>query len=184
MTTFISTLNHIDQTLTLMLNYDGGYLQDHLWLAFSSRTIWLLPALAFILYLFRNKKQWREAVITLFAIGLTVTLCDQISSTFMKPFFGRLRPSHAPELEGLIHLVNGYRGGTFGFVSSHAANAFGAVTMVSLLLRSNKMSAALYTFALCVCYSRIYLGVHYVGDILGGMILGIMTAILVYASST
>lgn len=181
MTEFLSTLDHIDQGLTLLLNYDGGSFQDHLWLIVSSRTIWLLPALTLIAYLFQHKKQWREAVIVVLAIALTVTLCDQISSTWMKPFFGRLRPSHNPALEGMLHLVNGYRSGTFGFVSSHAANSFGAVTLVSLLLRSRKVAIPLYMFALCVSYSRVYLGVHYVGDTLGGMLLGMIIAIAVYA---
>ncbi len=176
----IALLDKTDKVLTLALNYNGGALQDLVWSLFSMRSIWIFPALVFIVYLCRSGIKWSQTVTVLTYLSLVILACDQISSTVMKPFFCRLRPSHVAELQGVIHLVGNYRGGLYGFVSSHAANSFGAVTFVSLLLRKRHIAIPLYIFALCVCYSRIYLGVHYLGDVVGGMFLGVFVANVVY----
>jgi undecaprenyl-diphosphatase len=113
----------------------------------------------------------------LVCIALTILLADQITSTFMKPFFSRLRPTHDPELENLVHIVNGYRGGKFGFASSHAANTFGLAMFVFLLFRNrSKHVAWIFLWAAVVAYSRIYLGVHYPGDIIVGGFVGMICA--------
>lgn len=176
---FINFLDSIDKSLMLLLNYDGGLWQDCLWLAFSSRLLWILPAVALIYYLFKHYSR-REAITILMALAVTIVLTDQISASLIKPFFGRLRPSHCAELSTQLHLVNGYRGGLYGFVSSHAANAFGAVSFVALLMRRRWLTATLLTLGLCVGYSRIYLGVHYPGDVLFGSMLGCGVGIAVY----
>jgi undecaprenyl-diphosphatase len=92
--------------------------------------------------------------------------------------FGRLRPSH--ELGNLVHLVNGYTGGRFGFVSSHAANAFGFAMFSSLIFRFKPYTVVVFLWALVNSYSRIYLGVHYPLDIICGALVGISCALLVY----
>ena len=76
--------------------------------------------------------------------------------------------------------MNGYRGGLYGFVSSHAANLFGIATLISLVLRNRGSWLAMMAWAAIVAYSRIYLGVHYPGDILGGTVIGIGVAFLVF----
>ena len=178
-TEFINWIDGIDKNLMLLLNFDGGYAQDCIWLTFSSRLLWILPALLFIVYAFMHYR-WPKALSFILAIALTILFCDQISSSFLKPLFMRLRPSHCLELSGQLHFVDGYRGGMYGFVSSHAANAFGAVTFVSLVLRRKLITYALFSLALFVSYSRIYLGVHYPGDILAGGLLGCMIGYAVY----
>lgn len=170
--TLLSFLNTADHNLTVMLNFNGGTVLDNIWLMFSSRLIWVLPALALIVYLYSNKRTRKKTFIVVVALVLLITLCDQTTSSLMKPYFARLRPSHTPGIENLLHYVNGYRGGQYGFASSHAANSFGAVTFVALLLRKWKVTMALLALALCVCYSRIYLGVHFLGDILTGAAIG------------
>jgi undecaprenyl-diphosphatase len=95
----------------------------------------------------------------------------------MKPYFTRLRPSHEPSLEGLVHLVEGYKGGTYGFASSHAANTFGTAMFLYLLFRIKKSWIVwLFPWAAFVSYTRIYLGVHYPGDIVGGAGVGLLCA--------
>jgi undecaprenyl-diphosphatase len=91
----------------------------------------------------------------------------------MKPFFLRLRPSRDPALEGLVHIVNGYKGGKFGFASSHAANTFAVAVFVWHLLKVHfRYVGVLFFWAAFVAYSRIYLGVHYPGDVIVGVVIG------------
>jgi len=91
-----------------------------------------------------------------------------------------LRPSHEPDLQDKVHIVNDYRGGRYGFVSSHAANSFALAMLISLLVRKRRWVALFFLWAILVSYSRIYLGVHYPGDIFGGALVGIMCAYIVF----
>lgn len=165
-------LINLDKSLTVFFNYNGGSVQDSLWYGLSSRLIWVFPALLLLCFLIHKPKKWKEATLVILALVLVITLCDQISSSIMKPYFARLRPSHTPGVENMLHYVNGYRGGSYGFASSHAANSAGAVTFVSLLLRHRAVTLSLTLLAILVSFSRVYLGVHYVGDILTGALLG------------
>lgn len=178
---FLNILDTIDRSITVSLNFNGGAFQDNMWMMFSSRLIWVLPAIALIAYLLSDRRTRRKTLIVVIALTVVVTLCDQTTSALMKPFFARLRPSHTPGVENMLHYVNGYRGGQYGFASSHAANSFGAVTFVALLLRRWKVTVALLLLSLCVCYSRIYLGVHFFGDIFVGAVIGVMFGYIVYA---
>lgn len=172
-------IDSADKHLMLALNYDGGYMQDCFWLFMSSRVLWILPSLLFIIYAFRCFN-FAKAMCMIMAMIATVAMCDQISANIIKPFFARLRPSHAQELEGLLHFVDGYRGGLYGFVSSHAANSWGAVTLAMLIIRRRRAAHFLIALALCVSYSRIYLGVHYPSDVICGGMLGSLIGFCIY----
>ncbi len=115
------------------------------------------------------------------SVALVIFLADRVSSGVFKPLFHRFRPSHEPTLEGLVHLVNGYAGGRYGFISSHAANTFGVATFLGLLMRSSRMTTVLFCWACLSSYSRIYLGVHYPFDILAGATWGCIAGTSVYA---
>ena len=108
------------------------------------------------------------------AAGLTIFITDQTSVYLFKDVFFRLRPCHEPSLTGLVHLVNDQCGGKYGFVSSHAANSFGLAAYLSLLLgkKIKYFTWLLMLWALLLSYSRIYLGVHYPGDVIVGAIWG------------
>ena len=103
-----------------------------------------------------------------------------VGNLTLKPLVARLRPTHNPEIADLIHIVNGYRGGLYGFVSSHAANAFAFVIFTSCIIRNRYYVLGITIWALLTAYSRVYLGVHYVGDVVCGAVLGILVGLLVY----
>lgn len=111
---------------------------------------------------------------------LVIGLCDHLSVAYIKPFVARLRPSFDPETKDLLHYFHGYRGGHHGFVSAHAANGFGVFVFFSMLFRRRMLTIALLFWVLMVCYSRIYLGVHFPGDLLGGALLGMVAGYLSY----
>lgn len=161
-----------DKELFLFFNGLHTPWLDPVMLFFTETFVWL-PLYLFLLYLvIRDYK--KDCWVPLLGITITILLCDQITSGFMKPFFARLRPSQEPSLVGLIHLVNGYKGGMYGFASSHAANTLGTATFFTLLFRPTKPWIAwLYLWAFAMTYTRLYLGVHYPGDILVGGVIGI-----------
>lgn len=157
---------------------DFAVLDRFMWL-FSEKLVWV-PLAAVILFILVYKKGWKDSIIIVLSIVLVVTLCDQISSGFFKPFFERLRPTYHPEFMNEVETVLGYRGGKYGFISSHAANAFGFATYMALLFRHKLFSWVIISWALITAYSRIYLGVHFISDIVPGIILGIGTGFVVY----
>jgi undecaprenyl-diphosphatase len=125
-------------------------------------------------------KRWKmEALWVILTVVICLVLTDQFSN-LTKNLFERLRPSHNPELEGLVHHVKGYVGGKFGFVSGHASNVFGFALLTSLIVKNSVYSVFIFMWATMVAYSRIYLGVHYPLDIIGGMILGMTLAVITY----
>ena len=170
----------IDKTLTVFFNFNGGLFNDTLWDSFSSRLTWVPLALALLFFLYHKPKKWKEATLVVLALVLIITLCDQITSTIMKPYFARLRPSHAPGVENLLHYVNGYRGGRYGFPSCHAANVFALAVFLSLVFHERRFTLTLFAWAILVSYSRMYLGVHYFGDLFCGAVIGSMYAVLIY----
>lgn len=171
----IEYLTELDKDIFIYLNGFHTPFMDTVMLLISDKLVWL-PLYLYLMYLV-FKDYSKEGWFALIGITLTVILADQVASSFMKPYFGRLRPSHEPSLESLIHVV-GYKGKKFGFASSHAANTFGIATFMFLLLRkTRKWIAALFVWAAIVTYSRIYLGVHYPGDILAGSLVGVLAAL-------
>jgi undecaprenyl-diphosphatase len=131
--------------------------------------------LIYIIYRYR-KTCW----LPLLGIALVILLSDQVASGLIKPLAERLRPSHEPTLSGMVHIVNDYTGGKYGFVSSHASNMFGLAFFMLFLVRRKWFSITIIIWASLISYSRIYLGVHYPGDVIGGAIVGSMSAVLAY----
>jgi len=175
-------LIRLDKELFLFLNGLHTPALDTVMYYMSKTFVWI-PFYAALLYLiFKNYRvqSWKVVI----GIILAVTLADQFTSTLMKPWFARLRPSHNPEFEGVIHLVNGYAGGQYGFASSHASDTFAVAMFFFMLFRHTyKGMAAIFAWAALVTYTRIYLGVHYPADILTGALIGILTGYIGYRTT-
>jgi len=169
----------IEKELFFQLNGSDSLYWDHFFYLYSYKWIWLLfYACFFLVFIYKNK--WEEIVCVLLAIVLVVLLCDQISSGFFKPFFHRFRPTHHPEFKNMVDTVLGYRGGKYGFISSHAANAFGFMTFTALLFKNRIFSYCIALFAIINGFSRIYLGVHFISDVIVGAVVGAIIGCLVY----
>lgn len=167
-----------DKSVFLTLNNVHTPFWDIFMWIYTDKLTWIPLILSLLFVLFR--KNWEEALLVCVAIALTITLCDQFASTLCKPYFARFRPAQDPDFSPFVQIVNGYRGGRYGFISSHAANSFGAVVLLSLIFRNRLFTITAILWAIINCYSRIYLGVHYPGDILCGTIAGIIIAYIIY----
>ena len=173
MTDWISS---IDTQLLLFINSHHSRLLDEI-MWFSSEKWGWLPLYAFLIGTVIWKLKWRS-IPFIMILALTITLTDQVSSHLIKPLVHRPRPTHVPQLTGQIRVLNNYVGGLYGFVSSHAANTFGATFYFLFTLgeRLKWMPYLMFVCASVVSYSRIYLGVHFPTDVLGGVVVGLILA--------
>lgn len=162
------------------LNGSDSVYWDHVMWLYSGKAVWL-PLAFFILIVLTYKVNWRESLLVLLSIVLVILLCDQFASHLCKPLFTRFRPTHHPDFMDQVDTVFNYRGGRYGFISSHAANAFGFAMYMTLLFRRKPLfSVTIFAWALITAYTRIYLGVHFISDIVGGILAGLFFGALVY----
>lgn len=171
----LDTLQAWDEALLLLLNGQPEWLAQAAWMLTSKWAT--LPVALLILYRLFARRPWRHSVTGLLLLLACVAGTDAISSRLFKPGFARPRPSHAVHLSDQLALHTHsdgsvYRGGPFSFVSSHAANTFGLAALASLLFGGGRWRW-LYAIAAAVSWTRIYLGVHYPGDILFGALFGV-----------
>ena len=180
MTDFLQLLNDLDSQLLLAINGLHNPYFDTFMYAYSGKWIWIPMYAALVYVLFRNLS-WRVALACLVGVALTITFADQIGASVIRPWVERLRPANLENpLSEYVHIVNGYRGGSYGFPSCHAANTFGLTFYLMFLIRRSGFTLFMCAWALLTCYSRSYLGVHYPGDLLAGALLGLCGAALMY----
>jgi len=174
-----SALNETDLSATLSLNGSDSLFWDGAVHLYTTIYIWIPAAIALLFLIIRNSRR-EQLLLVLLMLGLTILLCDQLSSSVFKPLFERYRPTRDFDVMHLMDTVNGYRGGKYGFFSGHAANSFGIATFVSLLVKNKHLTISLMFWAVLNILTRTYLGVHYVGDILVGTVAGVLVAVLVF----
>ena len=184
----LEQLIHIDTEILLAINGWHAPWADTLMWIISAKTTWIplyLLLIGLLVWRYRQPAptpiKWLQkvpaCVVMIVVIGLAVGAADFIASGILKDWVARPRPSRVPELEGVLHLVNGYKSGQYGFVSSHAANTMAVALLFSLIWRNKIATVGLMLWVAANCYSRMYLGVHYPTDILGGLIVGSLVAV-------
>ena len=167
-------LNNLDHQLFLFLNgLHVGWLDPVM--AFISSEMGWLPFYVVLVYLVFKKYQWKGLWIIL-GIAVLITCSDQLSAHVFKPVFQRLRPCHDPLIQDLVYLPYGHCGGQYGFVSSHAANTFALASLIFMTMRQHykKIGWLMFSWATLVSYSRIYMGVHFPGDVICGAAVGMI----------
>lgn len=175
----VENLLPLERNLFFALNGSESVFLDNVMWTISGRLVWI-PVYLFILFLFFYKTPKKEALLLTLFFVLVFVVCDQVSSSIFKPFFERFRPTHHPDFKDLVDTVNGYTGGKYGFISGHATNSFGLAVFLSLLFRNRWLTVVTLLWATINSYSRIYLGVHFISDIVAGIIVGTLIAIILY----
>lgn len=173
----IGSLHRADQAATLFLNSLSTPVTEQFWLLMSDKTVWI-PAYVLCAYFLFRRLGWKKALVVLCSAGIAFGLCDQLS-TVIKHSVDRLRPSYSAKmLLGGLNLLEG-RGGLYGFFSAHAANAFALAMCLIIGFRNDRTHTynGFYKLALVwaalVAVSRIFVGKHYLGDVIVGTIVGL-----------
>lgn len=172
----IDFINTLDTKVFLELNQLHAPFWDYFMSAFSGKVIWV-PMYATVAYLMFKNLSWKVALSFLIAIALIIALSDMTCAKVIRPFAERLRPANIENpISHMVHIVENYRGGAYGFPSCHAANSFAFVTFLAMIIKNRLLLAFAFSWAVVNCYSRIYLGVHYTGDIIVGALVGSIIA--------
>ena len=174
-----STISELDKYLLLTLNGSDSIFWDGCMKVYTTMVIWI-PLVLMLVYVLVKNNNIKNFFVLLLFIAIVVTLTDTISSGICKPFFERWRPTNDPLLMYIVDVTDDIRGGDYGFTSSHAANSFGIATFLILLVKNRALTISLIIWASMNAFTRIYLGVHYPGDILAGTITGVTVGWCMY----
>ena len=175
-----------ERNLFFFLNGSDSSFWDSFFHFYSNQWTWIPFYLCFLfVFIYRKtgaeiKRDWKEIVWAILCVIAVFILCDQISSGFFKPLFQRFRPTHHPDFRDLVKIVFDERGGKYGFISGHAANTFGFATFTALLFRNRLLTFTVFLFAIVTAYSRVYLGLHFISDVVAGALVGMLVGYGVY----
>ena len=177
---YLSTLVEYDKDLLLSLNGSDSLYLDRVMRVLTAAVTWVPLYISLFYVVLNNNDNFRKVIVILCGAGLCVLLAGTVDDMIVKPMVGRWRPTHDPEIGMMVDIVDGYRGGRFGFFSAHASNTFSIAVFFCWLVRSRLLSLALILWSFTNCWTRLYLGVHFPGDILVGLLWGGLVGSAVY----
>ncbi len=175
-----NALIEFDKELLLAVNGSESLFLDGLVKTLTTAATWIPLYLSLFYMVMKNNDTVQQIVLIVGCALLCVMLAGSVDDLIVKPAVGRWRPTHDPEIGSLVDVVNGYRGGNYGFFSAHASNTFSVAVFFSLLVRSRMLTCFLVGWSLINCWTRMYLGVHFPGDILCGLLWGGLVGTSVY----
>ena len=176
----VSALEAVDKQLLLAVNGSDSLYLDRVARKLTNAFTWVPFYVSLFYLVLKNNDNFRKILLILGAAGLCVLLAGTVDDVIVKPTIARWRPTHDPEIGSLVDIVDGYRGGRYGFFSAHAANTFSLAILFCWMIRSRLLSVAIVIWSLTNCWTRLYLGVHYPGDILVGLTWGAIVGTFVY----
>ncbi|SHK89357.1 phosphatase PAP2 family protein [Xylanibacter ruminicola] len=176
----LEVLQDVDRQLLLAVNGSDSLFLDRLASSLTHGATWIPLYLALFYMVMKNNDNFRRLLYVLCGVALCYLLAGAVDDGIIKPLVARWRPTHDPEIGTLVDIVDGYRGGKYGFFSAHASNTMSIATFFCWLARSRRLSVMLVCWSLVNCWTRLYLGVHFPGDILVGLIWGFTVATGVY----
>ena len=177
---YLSTLVEYDKDLLLSLNGSDSLYLDRVMRVLTAAVTWVPLYISLFYVVLNNNDNFRKVIMILCGAGLCVLLAGTVDDMIVKPMVGRWRPTHDHEIGMMVDIVDGYRGGRFGFFSAHASNTFSIAVFFCWLVRSRLLSLALILWSFTNCWTRLYLGVHFPGDILVGLLWGGLVGSAVY----
>ena len=176
----IQYLINLDCHIFLAINGMHSPYWDSFMYLVSGKFIWIPLYVTFLLVLLKNFN-YRVVLTILLTIGFIILITDTFTSQIVRPAVARLRPSNLESpISEMVHIVDGVRGGSYGFPSAHAGNCLGLAFFICYLLRRNWLSLFMIVWAMVISYSRMYLGVHYFGDLFVGMLFAFVGSTIAY----
>ncbi|MBQ8059461.1 MAG: phosphatase PAP2 family protein [Prevotella sp.] len=164
----------MDEQIFFAINGAHNIFLDQLMTLLTGKMVWV-PLYLSLLYVVWYNYSWRGVLGVLLMVGVGMLFTDMLNSQVIRPWIGRLRPSNPDNpIAPLVHVVNGRHGNGCGFPSAHSANMWMLTFIIAHWLRNYALSFFMAALSLLICYSRVYLGYHYPGDILGGFVWAFM----------
>ena len=170
----------LDKQLLLWFNGSQSLYLDSLVRTLTNALTWIQFYLTLFYVVIKNNENVQKILLVVGSAALCVVIAGTIDDTIVKPTVARWRPTHDPQIGLLVDIVDGYRGGKYGFFSAHAANTFSIAIFFWWLVRSRLLTTAMVIWSLTNCWTRLYLGVHYPGDIMVGLCWGACSGSLAY----
>lgn len=167
-----TTIIDLDKQLLLDLNGSSSLFLDGLAKTLTTAGTWIPLYIALLFLVVKNNDNLKTVLFIVACAGVCIFLAGSLDDMIVKPSVGRWRPTRDENLGMIVDVVNGYRGGRFGFFSAHASNTFSIAVFFCWLVRSKFLSLAMIIWSFVNCWTRVYLGVHYPGDILCGLLWG------------
>ena len=176
----LEVLQDIDRELLLAVNGSDSLYLDRVVRTLTNGLAWIPLYLSMFYLVVKNNDNFRRLLFLLGGVAVCYLLAGAVDDGIVKPLVARWRPTHDPQIGALVDVVDGYRGGKYGFFSAHACNTMSIATYFCWIARSRRLSITLVIWSLVNCWTRLYLGVHFPGDILVGLIWGVTVGTGVY----